>query len=135
VRGRTGGLARAASLALAVLAALAAGTWIGYGYGARSATTTPATTRARELERIELAFADAREGYLRQIALRGHPLDAEERAALASQLAVIDRAVHELRDAMAADPRNPIYIDTLLMTREREMELLADISGATLTRL
>jgi hypothetical protein len=132
---RTAMLARAAGLVLPVLAALLAGAWIGYGYGARGAQAPLPVFPDQEVARIEAAFAGARESYLRAIALDGDRLDAPEREALRSQLAVIDQAVDELREAMAADPRNPFYIDSLQMTREREIELLADIRGATLTRL
>jgi hypothetical protein len=77
----------------------------------------------------------ARESYLRELALGGGRLDPATREALQQSLAVIDRAVHELRTAMAADPDNPVYVDALLMTREREIEMLADISHNTTTRL
>jgi hypothetical protein len=130
-------LARVAGMALALTGALLAGAWLGFDYASRQATAPArvAAAPAPELERLELAFSAARESYLRQLALGGARLDASEREALSSQLTVIDQAVHQLREAMAADPRNPIYLDALVMTREREMELLADISTANFTRL
>jgi hypothetical protein len=128
--------ARAAAFALTVAGTAMAGTWLGYDYGSHRATRVhSAPAPGVEVERLELAFAAARENYLRQLALEGEHLGAPEREALRSQLAVIDRAVHQLRDAMAADPGNPLYIDSLLMTREREMEMLADISTTRYTRL
>jgi len=132
----SGRLARAAAIALTVAGAAMTGTWLGYDYGShRTPVAHRAPARGVEVERLELAFAAARENYLRQLALEGERLDAPEREALRTQLAVIDRAVHQLRDAMAADPDNPLYIDSLLMTREREMEMLADISTTRYTRL
>jgi hypothetical protein len=128
-------LARAAGIVLLITAALATSGWIGYDYGKRSTAEVVTLDAGAEIGRIELAYATARESYLRQIALSGDRLDGPSRAALRSQLAIIDRAVHQLRAAMDADPHNPVYIDTLLMTREREMELLADISSITTTRL
>ena len=129
-------LARAAAFALTIAGAAMAGTWLGYDYAShRTALAHRAPAQGVEVERLELAFAAARENYLRQLALEGEHLDAPEREALRTQLAVIDRAVHQLRDAMAADPGNPLYIESLLMTREREMEMLADISTTRYTRL
>ena len=128
-------LARAAGVVAMVLGSLVSGAWIGYDYGQRRAVPVATLDAGAEIGRIELVYATARESYLRQIALGGARLDAPSRAVLRSQLAVIDHAVHQLRTAMDADPHNPVYIDTLLMTREREMELLADISSASTTRL
>ena len=130
-------VARAAAVVLLVLGSLLAGDWAGYGLALRHAQATTAATppAASDVERLEAAFDGARASYLRELALGGEGLDAPARSTLRTQLEVIDHAVHELKDAMAGDPHNPLYLDTLLMTREREMELLADISRASTTRL
>jgi hypothetical protein len=124
--------ALAAGLALMLGSGLG-GAWIGFGI----ATRAPAQAPVPEIgvEGIERSYAAAREGYLRELALGGGRLDPATRTALQQNLEVIDRAVHEVRTAMAADPDNPVYVETLLMTREREIEMLADISHNTTTRL
>jgi hypothetical protein len=124
--------ALAAGLALMLGSGLG-GAWIGFGLAAR--TPVSATAPGSGIEGIEHSFAVARESYLRELAFGGGRLDPATREALQQSLAVIDRAVHELRAAMAADPGNPVYVDALLMTREREIEMLADISHNTTTRL
>lgn len=124
--------ALAAGLAL-MLVSGGAGVWIGYELGGNAGSLAPTAQPAMEI--IERDYALARESYLREIALRGTHLDAATRAALQQNLAIIDRAVHDLHTAMVVDPGNPLYVDSLLMTREREVEMLADISHDTTTHL
>jgi hypothetical protein len=129
-------IALAAGLALAFSSALG-GAWLGYGLGVRAQTHVPplATQANVEFEQIESAYAVARESYLRGIVLGEGQLDHDTREDLVRNLRVIDTAVHELRSAIARDPQNPLYVDALLMTREREMELLADLGNFAATRL
>jgi hypothetical protein len=128
-------MALAASLLLAFSSALG-GAWLGYGYAQRQgAALGSAPASAVDLAGIEQDYSAARASYFRELILGDERLDASTRETLRHNLAVIDRATNQLHQALANDPQNPLYVETLLMTREQEMEMLQDISGYSTTSL
>lgn len=123
-------LATAAGLVLAVSGPLA-GVWVGYSLGTTKAAARAQVAAVTKLERIETSFAAARASQLRSLLLAGTHIDAGTR----DSLRVIDTAVGQLHAVMATDPGNPFYLNALLMTRQREIELLSDIATPVETHL
>ena len=116
--------ATAAGLALAVTGPLA-GAWVGYTIGTARVTADSQQLVTAELERIETTFAAARESQFRNLLLNDVHIDAGTRESLQA----IDTALHQLHAAMATDPGNPLYLNALLMTRQREIEILSDVAA------
>lgn len=123
-------LATAAGLALAISGPLA-GAWIGYRLGTTEAAARTPPIATAEFERIETTFAAARASQVRKLLLSDTRIDAGTR----DSLEVIETAVEQLHAAMAADPGNPLYLNALLMTRQREIEILSDIAAPLETHL
>jgi len=124
--------ALAASVVIALGSALG-GAWLGYGAGQRGEAASADTLAG--VQGVEHSYAAARASYMSALTLSGTYLDEATRTTLRQNLAVIDAAAMALNAALREDPDNPIYMDALLMTREREMEMLADITRYSTTGL
>lgn len=127
-----GWLPLAAAATLVVSIASAFGGWLGYRAAAGELARNAA---AADIARIELAYAGARAGYLRELALGNPGLPAPDRAALRESFDAIDHAAAELHGALATDPANPRYVDALVRTRDSEIDMLARLSDSPTTAL
>ena len=125
-------LALAAGFAACFFAALA-GAWLGARLG--DTWDAPVAVTSANAEGIELAFAKARDDYMLELVATSPRLDDGTRTTVLRNLALIGKAVRELESALAADPGNQAYLDTLLMTRELEMGMLEDVTTTPITTL
>ena len=130
-------LAAAAALAAAVTLVLARGWGERQPVGAQDPPRAEAAAvAAREMElalaseeaRAEDGLLQVREDLLRAIAIRREEIDPATREVVDRNLAIIDRAIGEIHQALEADPRNGELGLLLASAYQREVELLQQIT-------
>ncbi len=127
--------------AAAVVAAIAAGvTMRGGGArfggpGAGTATAVPVASGHVDLLDAEQGYARAADELLAALAERRDSLSPETRASVERNLAVIDQALKEIRDALQKEPGNRELTRMLASTHRKKVDVLrrvVKLSGAML---
>ncbi len=72
-------------------------------------------------------YLKARNELMKSITDRETPLSETTMAVLDENMAIIDGAVGEIRQAMLEDPNNPRLLDMFMATRSKELALLEDM--------
>lgn len=72
-------------------------------------------------------YLKARNELMKSITDRETPLSDTTMAVLDENMAIIDGAVGEIRQAMLEDPNNPRLLDMFMATRSKELALLEDM--------
>jgi len=78
---------------------------------------------------IEQPYTLARAAYIDEIESEQLRLRPEMKQLLYSNLEVIDKAVSEIRAALELNPDNPLLLESLVQTREKEIKLLKQITA------
>lgn len=107
----------------------------GLGVGPVSGTPVPAAAGNVTLLDAERGYAMAADELLAALAERRDSLSPETRASVDRNLAIIDQALKEIRDALQKEPQNRELNRMLASTHRRKVEVLRRVvrlSGASL---
>ncbi len=118
-------MAMAASLLLAIGS-------LGFaGYTSYSVNQNTGTFVAEEstLNLIEQPYMVARTGYLTSLVTDEQQMSPEVREVLKKNLKIIDDAAREIHKALEENPNDPFLTDALLLTRQKEMDLLNQVAS------
>jgi len=126
--------AAAAVAAMATAVAMRGGAPFG-GPGSESPTAFPVVSGQVELLDAEQGYARATDELLAALAERRDSLSPETRASVERNLALIDQALKEIRDALQKEPGNGELTRMLASTHRKKVDVLRRVvrlSGATL---
>ena len=118
-------MAMAASLLLAV-ASLGFAGYTNYTVQQNSIATLEKQQSTVDL--IEEPYKLARAGYMTSLATDEMQMSEEVRSVLKKNLKIIDDASIEIRAALIKNPNDPFLTDALLLTRQKELQLLNQVS-------
>ncbi len=93
----------------------------------------PATVS--NLELIEKPYIIAKTTYLTEIATDHRQLTPELKEVLRNNLEIIETAASEIHAALKANPNDAFLMDTLIQTREKEIELLRQVTSQPATTI
>ena len=119
-------MAMAASLLLAV-ASLGFAGYTNYSLQQNSLIVVEGKESTVDL--IEEPFMIARVSYMTALATDEMQMSEEVRAVLKKNLKIIDDASLEIRAALIKNPNDPFLTDALLLTRQKELQLLNQVSN------
>lgn len=125
----------AAAVAVAALSVVLMRGGGGTDGGPGGGTTVPAAGASVALLDAERGYAMAAEELLAALAERKDSLSPETRESVERNLAVIDKALNEIREALQKEPKNPELNRMLASTHRKKVEVLRRVvrlSGATL---
>lgn len=101
----------------------------GYLYVNQSNQTISHPVASKDyISAIEQPYILARAAYLEEMVVEGSDLSPEIRAVLKENLDIIDTAISQIRSALKDNPNDGLLLDTLIQTREKEMELFRQLT-------
>ena len=118
-------MAMAASLMIAIGALGFAG-FTNYSLKQQSLTSVIDETT---VNLIDQPFMIARTSYLTALVTDEQQMSSEVREVLKKNLKIIDDATQEIREALKENPNDPFLTDALLLTRQKELALLNQITN------
>ena len=118
-------MAMAASLMIAIGALGFAG-FTNYSLKQQSLTSVIDETTVKL---IDQPFMIARTSYLTALVTDEQQMSPEVREVLKKNLKIIDDATQEIREALKENPNDPFLTDALLLTRQKELALLNQITN------
>jgi hypothetical protein len=122
-------MAMAASLLFAVVSL----GFTGYtNYNVQQNSLADLESKQSTIDLIEEPFMLARTGYMTSLATDEIQMSEEVRAVLKKNLKIIDDASLEIRAALINNPNDPFLTDALLLTRQKELQLLNQVSNQSL---
>jgi len=125
----------AAAVAVAVLSVVLMRGRDGVGVGPVDGTPVPVAAGTVTLLDAERGYAMAADELLAALAEHKDSLSPETRKSVERNLAVIDQALKEIREALSLEPRNPELTRMLASTHRKKVEVLRRVvrlSGASL---
>lgn len=125
----------AAAVAVAVLSVVLMRGREGFVVGPGAGTPVPAAAGTVTLLDAERGYAMAADELLAALAEHQDSLSPETRKSVDRNLAVIDQALKEIREALSLEPTNPELTRLLASTHRRKVEVLRRVvrlSGASL---
>jgi hypothetical protein len=125
----------AAAVAAVALSVVLLGGKEGTAPGAGTGTEVPVATGRVTLLDAERGYALAAEELLAALDAHKHTLSPETRESVERNLAEIDKALREIREALAREPQSPGLTRLLASTHRKKVETLRRVvrlSGATL---
>ncbi|MCP3674805.1 MAG: hypothetical protein GY829_10110 [Gammaproteobacteria bacterium] len=81
------------------------------------------------VELIEQPFMVARTSYLTALVTQEQQMSPEVRDVLKKNLTIIDAATREIRQALKENPDDPFLTEALLLTRQKELALLNQVTS------
>ena len=81
------------------------------------------------VELIEQPFMIARASYLTALVTQEQQMSPEVRDVLQKNLTIIDDATREIRKALKENPNDPFLTEALLLTRQKELALLNQVTS------
>jgi hypothetical protein len=114
-----------ASLMITVGALSFAG-YTNYSVNQRLMTTTE---KESTLTLIEKPYLIARANYLTDFATKDQQMSAEVRSVLKKNLKIIDDATQEIRNALLENPNDPFLTDALILTHQKGIRLLSQVTS------
>jgi hypothetical protein len=78
---------------------------------------------------IEQPYMVAKTGYLQSLATEENHMSPEVRAVLKKNLKIIDDATKEILSALNKNPNDPFLTQALLETRQKELNLLSQVTN------
>ena len=76
-------------------------------------------------------FEDARDSLVAELETELAKLSSEDRAGIETNLALIDDAIADMNEALAAEPENALLQERLLKTYQEQLSLLRRVGGLT----
>ncbi len=90
---------------------------------------------ANPVELIENSYRVAKAAYLTELATDKRQLTPEMRKVLRKNLEIIDQAASEIHAALKTSPNDIFLMNTLIQTREKEIELLRQVASQPTTTI
>ena len=116
------------ALAATVLIAISALSFVGYSNYALQQQVHMTAFNESTIDLIEQPYLAARTSYLTTLATEEQQMSPEVREVLKKNLKIIDNATREIRLALAENPNDPFLTAALLQTRQKELELLNQVT-------
>ncbi len=117
------------ALAASILIAVGSLGFIGYTNYSVQQSVAPLADNQSTIDLIEQPYQTAKASYMTAIAVNDNAMSPEVRAVLKKNLKIIDQASEEIRLALKSNPNDPFLTDALLMTRQKEIQLLNQVSA------
>ncbi|MCP4414468.1 MAG: hypothetical protein GY808_18085 [Gammaproteobacteria bacterium] len=90
---------------------------------------------ANPVDLIENSYRVAKAAYLTELATDKRQLTPEMRKVLRKNLEIIDQAASEIHAALKISPNDIFLMDTLIQTRDKEIELLRQVASQPTTAI
>jgi hypothetical protein len=81
------------------------------------------------IDSIEQPYRIARTSYLNALATQEQYLSPEDREVLRKNLKIINDAANEIRAALVKNPNDPLLIEALILTHNKELALLNQLTN------
>lgn len=81
------------------------------------------------IDAIEQPYQTARTSYLQALATQEQQLSAEEREVVRKNLEIINNAADEIRAALVKNPNDPLLMEALILTHNKELALLNQLTN------
>ena len=117
------------ALAASMLIAVGALSFAGYTNYELQQQTHTAVVEEPTVSLIEQPFMIARTSLLTKIATDEQQMSPDVRAVLKKNLKIIDDATREIHQALEDNPNDPFLTDALLLTRQKELRLLNQVTN------
>ena len=90
---------------------------------------------ASPVDMIEKSYMVAKATYLTELATDKRQLTPEMRKVLRKNLEIIDKAASEIHTALETSPNDMFLMETLVQTRDKEIELLRQVASQPVTTI
>ena len=116
------------SLAASMLITVGALSFAGYTNYSVNQQLMTTTEKESTLTLIEQPYLIARTNYLTDIATKDQQMSPEVRSVLKKNLKIIDDATQEIRNALKENPNDPFLTDALILTHQKGIQLLSQVT-------
>ena len=116
------------SLAASMLMTVGALSFAGYTNYSTNQQLLSTPERESTLTLIEKPYLIARANYLTDFATKDQQMSPEVRSVLKKNLKIIDDATQEIRNALKENPNDPFLTDALILTHQKGIQLLSQVT-------
>ncbi|MFT5520447.1 MAG: hypothetical protein ACI9IA_001040 [Enterobacterales bacterium] len=116
------------SLAASLLITVGSLSFAGYTNYSVNQQLMSSTDKESTLTLIEKPYLIARANYLTDFATKDQQMSAEVRSVLKKNLKIIDDATQEIRNALKENPNDPFLTDALILTHQKGIQLLSQVT-------
>ena len=120
------------ALAASILIAVGALGFAGYTNYSVTQQFNPTFVEESTVDLIEKPYLLARASYLTALATEEQAMSPEVREILKKNLIIIDKATQEIRQALKDNPNDQFLTEALLLTRQKELQLLNQVTNREL---
>lgn len=119
------------AMAASLMIAIGAISFAGYTYNSVNKWdgATDLNRNISSVQLIEQPYLIAKASYLTALATSEKQISSSVRDVLRKNLLIIDNAAREIRHALKNNPNDPFLTEALILTRQKELELLNQVTN------